>query len=182
MSKIGGKLSVSRRKQRNPHYLQSRSPGSPSGMLLRNNTTLLEVMTTCIQNGPHCGRKETKQCPSSQISSIPCAPSWVSNILSDIWCSSIMVVCIDTSRMKWSFLDISSLGAAYRYVVKIEQKLKQKTQTIWAWEPLTTKARKGRPQPIEQRTEKRWTTSGQPVQAASKEGHQKDKERYREVV
>jgi hypothetical protein len=72
-------------------------------MLLRNNTTLLEVMMTCTQNGPHCGRKETKQCPSSQISSIPCAPSWVSNILSDIWCSSIAMVCIDTSRPKWSF-------------------------------------------------------------------------------
>jgi hypothetical protein len=79
------------------------------------------------------------------------------------------------------FLDISSLGAAYRYAVKIEQKLKQKT-AIWAWEPLTTKARKGWPQPIEQRIEKRWTVSGQPVQAASKEGHWKDKERYQEVV
>jgi hypothetical protein len=41
------------------------------------------------------------------------------------------------------FLDISSLGTAYRYVVKIEQKLKQKMWTIWAWEPLTTKSRKG---------------------------------------
>jgi hypothetical protein len=49
-------------------------------------------------------RQERDQaCPSSQISSIPCAPSWVSNILSDIWCSSIMTVCIDTSRPKWSF-------------------------------------------------------------------------------
>jgi hypothetical protein len=103
MSNIGGRLSVRKRKQRNPHYLQSHSPGSPSGMLLRNNTTLLEVMMTCIQNGPHCGRKGTKQCQSSQISSIPCAPRWVSNILSDIWCSSTMVVCIDTSRKKWSF-------------------------------------------------------------------------------
>jgi hypothetical protein len=36
------------------------------------------------------------------MSSIPCAPSWASNILSDIWCSSIAVVCIDTSRPKWS--------------------------------------------------------------------------------
>jgi hypothetical protein len=54
--------------------------------------------------------------------------------------------------------------------------------TIWAWEPLTTKARKGRPQPTEQRTEQRWTVSRQPVQAASKEGQRKDKERYREVV
>jgi hypothetical protein len=54
--------------------------------------------------------------------------------------------------------------------------------TIWAGEPHTTKARKGRPQPIEKRKEKRWTVSGQPVQAASKEVHRKDKERYREVV
>jgi hypothetical protein len=62
-----------------------------------------EVMTTCIPNGPHYSRKETKQCQSSQISSILCAPSWVSNILSDIWCSSIAMVCIDTSRLKWIF-------------------------------------------------------------------------------
>jgi hypothetical protein len=64
---------------------------------------LLEVMTTCIQYGPHCGRKETKQCQSSPMSSIPCAPSWVSNIMSDIWCSSTTTVCIDTSRQKWNF-------------------------------------------------------------------------------
>jgi hypothetical protein len=60
-------------------------------------------MTTCIPNGPHCGKKETKKCPISQISSIPCAPSWVSNIRSDIWCSSITVLYIDTSRPKWIF-------------------------------------------------------------------------------
>jgi hypothetical protein len=60
-------------------------------------------MTTCIQNGPHCGKKETKQCQISQISSIPCAPSWVSNIQSDFWCSSIMVLFIDTFRPKWNF-------------------------------------------------------------------------------
>jgi hypothetical protein len=72
-------------------------------MLIRNNTTLLEFMTTCTQNRPHCGRKETKQCPSSRISSIPCAPSWVSKILSEIVCSGIAVVYIDTSRLKWSF-------------------------------------------------------------------------------
>jgi hypothetical protein len=53
---------------------------------------------TCIPNGPHCGKKETKQCQISQISSIPCAPSWVSNIQSDIWFSSIVVLCIYTSR------------------------------------------------------------------------------------
>jgi hypothetical protein len=60
MSKIGGKLSVSKRKQRKPHYFRSRPPGNPSGMLSRNNTTLSEVMTTCIPNGPHCGKKETR--------------------------------------------------------------------------------------------------------------------------
>jgi hypothetical protein len=103
MSKIGGKLSVRKRKQRNPHYLQSRPPGNPSRMLLRNNTTLSEVMMTCIPNGPHYDKKETKQCQISQISSIPCAPSWVSKIQSNIWCSSIAVLCIDTSRPKWNF-------------------------------------------------------------------------------
>jgi hypothetical protein len=103
MSKIGGKHSVSKRKQRNPNYFQSRPPGNPSGMLLRNNTTLSKVMTTCIPNGPHCSKKETKKCQISQISSIPCAPSWVSNIWSDIWCSSIMFLSIDTSRLKWNF-------------------------------------------------------------------------------
>jgi hypothetical protein len=94
---------VRKKKQRNPHYLQSWSPGSPSGMLLSNNTTLSEVMTTCIQNGPHHGKKETKQCQSSQIYSIPCATIWVSKILRNIWFSSIIVVYIDKSKPKWSF-------------------------------------------------------------------------------
>jgi hypothetical protein len=60
-------------------------------------------MMTCIPNGPHCGKKETKQCHISQISSIPCTPIWVSKIQSDIWCSSIVVLFIDTSRPKWNF-------------------------------------------------------------------------------
>jgi hypothetical protein len=89
-------------KWRKPHYFQSRPPGNPLGILLRNNTTLSKVITTCIPNGPHCGKKETKQCQISQISSIPCTPSWVSKIQSNIWCSSIMVLCIDISRPKWN--------------------------------------------------------------------------------
>jgi hypothetical protein len=72
-------------------------------MPLRKNITLLDVMMTCIQNGPHYGKKGTKQCQISQICSIPCAPSWVSKILSDIWCSRTKEVYIDTSRHKWSF-------------------------------------------------------------------------------
>ena len=86
-----------------PHYFQLHPLGVPSVMLLRNNTTLLKFMTIYIQNGLHCDRKETKQCQSSQISSIPCTPSWVLKIQRDIWCSSIVVVCIDTSRPKWNF-------------------------------------------------------------------------------
>jgi hypothetical protein len=179
MSNIGGKISVSKRKQRNPHYLQSQPPGNPSGMLLRNNTTLSEVMTTCIPNGPHCGKKETKQCQISQISSIPCAPRWVSNIRSDIWCSSIAVLCIDTSRPKWNFWTSHPWARPTDMSSKSSRSSNKRRAAIWAWEPLTTKARKGWPQPTEQSIEKRWTVSGQPVQAASKEGHQKDKERYR---
>jgi hypothetical protein len=34
---------------------------------------------------------------------------------------------------------------------------------IWAWEPCTTKARKGWPQPTEKRTYQRWKVSGQPI-------------------
>jgi hypothetical protein len=82
-------------------------------------------------------------------------------------------------QTKMEFLDISSLGAAYRYAVKIEQKLKQKTWQFGPGNPSQQKPRKGWPQPTEQRTEKIWIVSGQPVQAASKEGHHKDKERYR---
>jgi hypothetical protein len=154
--KIGGKLSLSRRKQRNPHYLQLRSLGSPSTMLLRKNTILLEVMTTCIQNGPHCGRKETKQCPSSQISSIPCAPSWVSKILSDIWCSSIGAVCIDTSRPKWSFWT-SHPWARPTDMPSKSSKSSNKRHGNLGLGTFTTKARKGRRQPAEQRTEQRRT-------------------------
>jgi hypothetical protein len=43
-----------------------------------------------------------------------------------------------------------------------------KDATIWAWEPLTTKSRKGWPQPTKQRIEKRWTVLGQLVQAQRK--------------
>jgi hypothetical protein len=54
--------------------------------------------------------------------------------------------------------------------------------TIWAWEPLTTKSRKGWPQTIEKSAEKIWKSLGKPFQDISKEAHQKDKEIYREVV
>jgi hypothetical protein len=45
------------------------------------------------------------------------------------------------------FLDISSLGMAYRYVVKIKQKLKQKTRQFGPENPSQQKTRKGGPNP-----------------------------------
>jgi hypothetical protein len=45
------------------------------------------------------------------------------------------------------FLDISSLGAAYRYAVKIEQKLKQKTWQFGPGNPSQQKPGKGGPNP-----------------------------------
>jgi hypothetical protein len=103
MSRIGGILTVSKRPQRNPHCLHSYPLGVLSGMLLRNNITLLEAKMTSIQDGPRCIKKGTKQFQSSQMSSIPCAPRWVSKTLNDTWFSSTTTVYIDTSRQKWSF-------------------------------------------------------------------------------
>jgi hypothetical protein len=131
-------------------------------------------MMTCTQNGPHCGRKETKQCPSSQISSIPCAPRWVSNILSDIWCSSIMVVCIDTSRMKWSFWTSHPWAWPTDMPSKLSRSSNKRCDNLGLGTPHSKIQERVAPT-TEQRTEKRWTTSGQPVQDARKEGHRKTK-------
>ena len=46
---------------------------------------------------------KTCDCMSWQICSIHCAPIWVSNIQRNIWCWSIVGVCIDTFRRKWIF-------------------------------------------------------------------------------
>jgi hypothetical protein len=45
------------------------------------------------------------------------------------------------------FMDISSLGAAYRYAVKIELKLKQKTGQFGSGNPSQPKTGKGGPHP-----------------------------------
>jgi hypothetical protein len=47
--------------------------------------------------------RDWKQCHSSQISSIPCAPSCVSNIMINMFFSSTSKVFIDTSRHKCNF-------------------------------------------------------------------------------
>jgi hypothetical protein len=86
---------------------------------------------------------------------IPCAPRWVSRFESDIWCSSIATLCIDTSRPKWNFWT-SHPWARPTDMPSKSSRSSNKRREIWAWEPLTTKAKKGWPQPIEQRTEKIW--------------------------
>jgi hypothetical protein len=50
-------------------------------------------------------------------------------------------------QTKMEFPDISSLGMAYRYVIKIKQKLKQKTQQFGPGNPSQQKIGKGGPNP-----------------------------------
>jgi hypothetical protein len=50
-------------------------------------------------------------------------------------------------QTEMEFLDISSLGAAYRYAIKIEQKLKQKTWQFGPGNPSQQKPGKGGPNP-----------------------------------
>jgi hypothetical protein len=63
-------------------------PGPTWEVLLmpsRNNITLLKIMMTSTRDGPHYAKRGAKWCQISQIPSIPCTPSWVSNTLSIIW-------------------------------------------------------------------------------------------------
>jgi hypothetical protein len=50
-------------------------------------------------------------------------------------------------HIEMEFLDISSLGAAYRYAVKIEKKLKQKARQFGSGNPSQKKLGKGSPNP-----------------------------------
>jgi hypothetical protein len=50
-------------------------------------------------------------------------------------------------QTEMEFLNISSLGAAYRYAVKIEEKLKQKTQQFGLGNPSQKNPGKGDPNP-----------------------------------
>jgi hypothetical protein len=66
------------------------------------------------------------------------------------------------------FMDISSLGAAYRYAVKIEQKFKhQNKREFGSANPQQPKYDKDNPNKI---------VSRKPVQATGKEGSREDKE------
>jgi hypothetical protein len=50
-------------------------------------------------------------------------------------------------QTKMEFMDISSLGVAYRYAVKIEQKLKQKMRQFGPRNPSQKNPGKGSPNP-----------------------------------
>jgi hypothetical protein len=127
-----------------------------------------------IPNGPHCSKKETKQCQISQISSIPCTPSWVSKIQSDISCSNIMVLCIDTSIPKWNFWTSHPWARPTDMPSKSSRSSNKGCDNL-GLEPLTTKERKGHPQPTEQRIEKRWTVSDNQYKPQAKKDTRKTK-------
>jgi hypothetical protein len=59
MSRSGGRLIVRIRTLRNMQYFRLHTLGILSGMILRNNNTLLEAMMTNIRDGPHCKGKWT---------------------------------------------------------------------------------------------------------------------------
>jgi hypothetical protein len=84
-------------------------------------------------------------------------------------------------QTEMEFLDISSLGAPTDMPSKSSRSSNKRRGNLGLGTP-HNKSQERAPQPTEQRTEKRWIVSRQPVQATSKEGHRKDKERYREVV
>jgi hypothetical protein len=73
-------------------------------------------------------------------------------------------------QTEMEFLDIASLGTAYRYVVKIEQNFKQKWREFGSTEPLRVEAGKRQRQPKQQGTKSIWSPLGQPVQFATQEG------------
>jgi hypothetical protein len=85
-------------------------------------------------------------------------------------------------QIEMEFLDIASLGTTYRYVVKIEQKFKQKRVRVWICKPLTGEAGQRQPQPRQQRTKSRWPPSRQSVQATTQEGQQEDEEGHEKMV
>ena len=80
------------------------------------------------------------------------------------------------------FLDISSLGAAYHYAAKIEQKFKQKKRDFGS---ANQKLGKGAPKPQNKGQSQGMAAQGgprQPVKATNKEQHREAKEGHGEMV
>ena len=91
------------------------------------------AMRTSTSNGLCCGNKEIKMCMSWRICSIPCAPSWVSNIQRNIWCWSTTVVCIDTFRRKWSSSTSPRLVWHIGMLPKLSKNWNRKSETLDLW-------------------------------------------------
>ena len=77
------------------------------------------------------------------------------------------------------FLDISSLGTAYRHAAKIEHKFKQKKRDFGF---ANQKQGKGAPKPQKKSTKPRHGGPRKPAKAASKEQHREAKEGHGKVV
>jgi hypothetical protein len=80
------------------------------------------------------------------------------------------------------FLDISSLGMTYRYAVKIEQKLKQKTRLFGPRNPSQQKPRKGCPNLQNKGQRKYGQYQDNQSKPQVKKNTRKEKERHRKVV
>jgi hypothetical protein len=139
------------------------------GIPLKNNTTLLEATRTNTPDGPPYIRKGTKQYQISPIFSIPCAPNWVSKTLSDIWCSNTMIVCIDTSNNKWSFLTLPHWVQLIDMLSRSSKNLSRRGESLDLQTPHSRSREKVAPTHTTKDIEK-MALSGQPVQDATQEG------------
>jgi hypothetical protein len=104
------------------------------------------------------------------MSSIPCAPSWVSKTLSDIWCSSTAMVCIDTSRQKWSFWTSRPWARPIDMLSKSSRSLNKRRGQFGSVNPSQQKQGKGGPNP----QNKGQSKDGQPQDNQSKPQTKKD--------
>jgi hypothetical protein len=121
---------VSKVPLRNLQYLRLPPLGIILGMLLRNNTTLLEATMTNIRDEPHCDRKGTRQYHVSQISSIPFTPTWVSRTPNNIWCSSTITFCIDTSKQESSFWTSHHWERHFNMLSKSSRNLNRRSESL----------------------------------------------------
>jgi hypothetical protein len=133
-------------------------------MILRNNTTLLEVMTTLYQMDHTAERKR----PSSAR-----VHKYFPYLAHQFGYQRFRVTYGTLHRYiqtEMEFLDILSWTWPTDMSSKSSRSSNKRRSNLGLG-TLTTKPRKGWPQPIEQRIEKRWIVSGQLFQAARKEGH-----------
>jgi hypothetical protein len=80
------------------------------------------------------------------------------------------------------FLDIASLGAAYRYVVKIEQKFKQKRREFGSANSSQPKQGKGGPNPPNKGQRKYGHSQDNQSKPQPKKGNEKSKKDTWKVV